>query len=149
MHCYIEYVLYIFTALINSQYSAPPKFTHSESKVPQDVEIPSNLIIKGNYSRTNTLVCAAINANNIEWQYYETREGLKTNFPAGMKQKDQGIDEVNKQISRVITDQWSTHDKRLLNGYYKCTASNIHGYEIQSPPIRLIVPGRYLQLTNY
>ena len=128
--------VHVGAQLTGSQYNAPPTFV-----LPANLDVPEKLTIVGNNSQLfNTLICAAKNADNIEWKHRKSLASGYSIIPSPFTQTE--IEERDGVLYRSLTDSESPsllNERQNLNGYYQCIASNKHGRTTITPPIRLIL----------
>lgn len=108
--------------------------------------MPENLVKIGNSSDlSNSLVCTVRNADNVSWVYLKSEtDRVAQDLPKAFNKNQKVVQDPNTlDLTVTITDHLSAHlnERPQMNGYYKCIASNQHGYRVETPPIRFIISG--------
>ncbi|XP_067944927.1 neural cell adhesion molecule L1-like isoform X2 [Watersipora subatra] len=125
-------------AFEKSEFNSPPTFVQ-----PVNLGDPASLILVWGRSNLYQLNCTAENADNIQWKFAKMLNESRGDLPDAKNVQSLGLsqDDKTKRLSFPITNRNTPEYLRpQLNGYYICIASNRHGFTVETPPIRIIVP---------
>ena len=115
---------------------------------------PQDFVVRGSNSNSpvakHELKCEASNADTIYWEYRTLEEDpWSRTLPTPIQPSQPVSSNGGELISLTIDDGNTTAlpELKKLKGFYRCTAENAkRGYKVQAPPIRIILPCKFISI---